>query len=521
MPESRQPVVQQAKRPESLLSRIWVLPPVLGHAIGGSFIGAVAGYMFIPQLISFENFQALWALFGLNFEPADWFWFPAALGGAAGAIGGITYGTIAGAREVRRNAGFRQTAGSLGGEFSPSSDPELSGKLRRFFPGSYAPEVHNVIRTQMQGIRITVGDVTLVQEMGTGTDSSTRSVSQTAAYYESDALRFPKFTLQPEGFLLNLLSSRMGIEDIDFPARPEFSRAYHLSAVHAENTRRLFNNDRLLEGLGRRQGLYVASDSGSLVIYRPGKLCEAGELRGFVSEAAEIFRLFEDSARRSGLTADAVPAEKVNVHALAAKMPGLIGKIIRETLVTRADVDAFIHQPPPRMIPANILRYCDRDAPILVIVVGIAFALAGALIAFAVGYDALSTGRGLMSVKWEGAILGLVFLAGGGSIAVFFARIRFRMKRLLRHGQLSAAKIEKIVPTGWQSGGEEISRMMVQHQAEGRLVQASCKITGGAALRAQKLAVDKKPAAILYDPANPQRILFVESLLNVSPEYEQ
>ena len=76
-------------------------------------------------------------------------------------------------------------------------------------------------------------------------------------------------------------------------------------------------------------------------------------------------------------------------------------------------------------------------------------------------------------------------------------------------------------PSGASIDRHAVSRMTVQFQAEGRVVQASCKIMGAAVERAQKLAADKKPAAILYDPTDPQRILFVESLLNVSPEYEQ
>lgn len=517
MPESHQTAVQQTKPAEGAASGIL---SVAGSALGGAFIGAVAGYMFLPHLISYEKAKALGALLGLSLKPADMFWLPASLGAAIGVIGGIIGGHITHAREARRNAGLRQTAESLGAQFSPSSDPGLSDKLRRFFPESSSLEVHNVIQTQMQGIRIAVGDVSFLKETGTGTDRRTHTVRQTTAYYESDAVHFPKFTLQPEGFLLNLFSGVVGIQDIDFPAHPEFSRAYHLTAVHAENTRRLFN-DRLLEGLSHRQGYCVASDSGSLVIYRPGKLCEAEELKGFVSEAAEIFCLFEDSARKSGQTAETVLTAKVDVKALAEKMPGLIGNIVRETLVTRTDVDAFIRQPPPRTIPANILRYSDKFAPGFIMLLGIVFAMAGAAFAFAFGYEALSGGKGLMSDKGAGVILPLVFLGVGGCIAYFAGRTRIRIKRLLRNGRICAAKIEKIDSTGESINNESVSLMTVQFQAEGRVMQASCKIMGNAVQRAQKLAVDKKPAPILYDSDDPQRILFVEALLNVSREYEK
>ena len=476
----------------------------------------MVGSSFIP----YERAKALGALLGMSLERADMFWVPASLGAAIGGIVGIVGGIITRGRELRRDAGFRQTAESLGGQFSSSADPGLGEKLGGFFPGSCFLGIHDVIRTQMQGMRIAVGDLTFSRQTGTGTDTQTRTVSQTVAHYESDTLHFPKFTLQPKGFLVNLLSGMVGIQSIDFPAHPEFSQNYQLTAVHAENTRRLFN-DRLLERLSRAQGLCVSSDSGGLVIYRQGKLCEAGELKVFVSEAAEIFRLFEDSARRSSLTAEAVLTAKADVKALAGKMPGLIGKIVRENLVTRADVDAFVRQPPPRTIPANILRYSDKFAPGLLMLVGIVFAFAGAAVAFAFGYEALSGGKGLMSDKGMGVILGLVFLSAGGPIAYFAGRARIRIKRLLRDGRISAARIEKIDATAMSVNNEAVSRMTVQFQTEGRVMQASCKIMGDAVQRVQKLAADNKPAPILYDPADPQRILFIEALLNVSPEYEQ
>lgn len=489
---------------------------VAGNVLGGGFAGAIAGFMLLPYLLSLQAAQAVVSRLGWNITPADSFWLTAGLGAAIGVVGGVIWGQITRAREARHTAALQKVAASLGASFSPSNDPELSEKLARLFPASEFTGMCNVIRTQMQGIRFAVGDVSVTKETGTGTDSTTKTVEQTAAYYESDTSRFPKFTLQPEGFMTKMFSRATGIEDINFPAHPEFSRAYYLSAVHAENTRRLFNG-LLLEGLGRRQGLYVESDSGSLIIYRPGKLCAAEELKGFVGEAAEIFRLFEDSARKSALTAETVLTAKVDVKALAEKMPGLMGKIARATLVTRADVEAFVRQPPPRTIPANILRYRDKFVPGFVVLIGIVFAVAGAAFAVAFGYEALAGGKGLMS---GGVFIGLTFLAVGGCIAYFAGRVRIRIKRLLRNGRIGAGSIEKIGVTSGSINGQAVSLMTVQYRVEGRSIQASCDLMGDAVERAQKFMVNKKPVPILYDPANPRRILLVESLLNVSTEYE-
>lgn len=523
MPESHPPAVQQAK---AAASAAFGTSSVAGSALGGAFIGAIAGYFLLPHLLSYEKAKALGALLGLRLVPANMSWLPASLGAAIGVIVGTISGRITHAREDRRASDFRQTAQSLGGQFSPSPDSGLIDKLKRFFPERSSFEVlnvQNVIQTQVQGVRIAVADVSYLRttQSGSVTSHSTGTVRQTVAYHESDTVQFPKFTLQPESHLLNLFAGAVGIQGIDFPAHPEFSRAYSLTGVHAENTRRLFDDDRLLEGLTRRQGLCIASDSGGLVIYRSNKLCEAGELKGFVSEAADIFRLFEDSARKSRAPAETVSTPQADIKALAGTMPGLMGYILRKTLVTRADVDAFIRQPPPRTIPANILRYRDKFVPGFVMFAGIGLAIGGAVFAVAFGYVALSGGGGLMRAKGAAVILPLVFLGVGGCIAYFAARTRIRTKRLLRNGRTCAATIEKIDSTGESINKESVSLMTVQFQADGRVVQASCRIVGDAIERAQQFAADKKPVPILYDPADPRRILFVEALLNVSREYEK
>lgn len=535
MPESHQPAAQQVNRAEGAASAI--LSAAVSSAVGGAIFGALAGYMFLPYLFPFEKAQVLAALLGWNLERVGELWFPAALGAAIGGIGGVIAGVIIGAKQVRRSVDLRKAAESLGSQVSPSVDPELSDKLRRFFPASVSFKVNNVIRTQMQGIRIKVGEMSFSKQTGTTADTPlllgvdvlnasqmelvtrTQTFTQTVAYYESDTVHFPEFTLQPAGYMLNLLSASVGIQKIDFPAHPEFSRACHLTAVDAENTRRLFNSGQLLEGLSRRRGLHVASDSGGLIIYRPGKLCEAEELKGFTGEAAEIFRLFEDAACQAAATAETTVTAKEDIRAIAEKMPGLMGTILRKTLVTRTDVDAFIRQPLPRTIPANILRNTDKFAPFIFL--GIGLAGLGAVSATVFGYDALASGKTLTSNTGTGLILGLVFLGIGSCIAYFAGRTRIRAMGLLRNGCICAAKIEKIDSIGTSINGKTVSRITVQFQAEGRVMQASCKIIGYAVQRAQKLAVDKKPAPILYDSAAPQRILFVDSLPNVSPEYVQ
>ena len=62
--------------------------------------------------------------------------------------------------------------------------------------------------------------------------------------------------------------------------------------------------------------------------------------------------------------------------------------------------------------------------------------------------------------------------------------------------------------------------MNIMYAAKGLQFQSSCKINSDTAYRANKLIEDQSPARILYDPAHPSRFLYVDAMLNVSPEIE-
>lgn len=504
-----------ADQPRSTLARLWILPRGLGHALGGLCIGAVAGYQLLPALLSFEKAQALGSLLGLQLAREDMFWFPASLGAAIGLVAGLVWGRMSGAKAARHDAALQEVAQKRGQQFSANVDSELSAKLARDF-SLHDASISHVLRKDSPGARMAVGELAIATEFRHGTtevrhgsDREARWTTQTAAYFAAD-VRVPKFTLQPEGFAVKLLSRIGGIEDINFPSHEEFSRQYHLSAVHAENARRLFEGG-LLEHLGRRPGLHIQSAADGLLIYRPGTLCSADEIEGFIAETTEIFSLLEASARKLQQAREAGLIPKTDARAEAAKITGLVGEVVRERLVTRADVEAFMRQPPPRKVPANIRHYCEGFAPGMVLAIGALFFLVGAGFAFGFG----------QAGKWGGALFGLLFCAVGGGLLFFFGRIRLRLERLLRHGELGVGRIEGIESTGWSGPGGEVFRASVRFQAKGATVPAKCNIAGVAVERAQKLFIAKKPAAMLYDPANPERFLLVDALLTVSPEFDE
>lgn len=518
MPDSRNVVVQDTEQVEGAPNRILGALfasnrslDVFGDALGGAIIGAILGYIFGLFFSPVALAKALGGLLGLTIRPAVQFWLPALIGATCFSVLAIANGIIARKKLSRREISLQQTAATLGGSFSSGTDFEEEKKLQGLFWKDASLRLYNVIRTQIQDIPFVVAELQVSWESETADRSRSHTDHYTIAHFEPDTLSFPEFALQPKQYLTSLLAGMIGISRIEFPAQPEFSRNYELTAVNAQNTRRLFN-DRLLERLSRTQGLYIKSNWCNLVIYRSGTGYGPEQLNQFVRGAAEVFSLFEESLRHYKTSSEAKLSSRSNARALADQIPGPMGKVVRGKIVTRADVEAFLRQPLPRIIPATIFSSPGSSAEGMYSFFGIGFifALYGAVFA-ALSWDkALLIEKSLFSNDVMGLVLSLFFLGLGSCIAFFAGRAYLRIKRALRYGQVIAAKIVKL----------DGSRMTVQFQAEGRTVIASCQIQGYAVQRAQQLVASSTPAVILSDPADPQRILYVDGLLNISPEYE-
>ena len=498
----------------------------LGHALFGLLVGAILGFIFLPDSLLVDFLRALLSRQGIDPRLVDGFWFPPAAGGAAGAALGLINGAIQDfrlTRTARKEDAFRQTAQAIGsgsrGLTTTGSALEpgagLAENAREFFSGSADVRVQREWQAPTQDIRFRLADLLISRKYQRDGRTLLRKQSQTVAYYESKELPIPGFNLNPESFPLNMISRIAGIEDIDFPEHAAFSRAYHLSAHVPQSVRRLFDHGPLLDDLGRRHGLSIASHANSIIIYRRGEHLDGGALKGFVQEAAEILRLFEEAVRKASEIAANTPAPRLDARELADRTPGLMGRVARANLVTHADVDAFLHQPVPRYISASIARYPDRFVSALATLIGAAVFLVGALF-MVINVRAMLSGEH----HAEGVLIGLVFLVLGGVTAYFAGGFRWRCKHLLRYGHLASGRIENIEERGYTIGKETVYKVTVSYPTETGSAQGSCYILAGSVRRARKLLRDKSPARVLYDPRQPRRVLLAEALLNVSEDIE-
>ena len=290
----------------------------LGHAVVLAFLG----YFFLPAYVPFNTTAVLAAGLGLKLQQTDVPRFLAAVGAVLGVVTGGIGGWTARSRSLRRNAEVQSVAAGIGGTYTAQSGAELGSWLRPFFANASFVEVTNLVRLDDE--RVWVADAHVKYHRSRGSTLNTRPAQpsdQTVAWLDAGELALPGFTLQPEGFLVNALSRAVGVEDIDFSSQTEFSGKYHLSAVHAENTRRLFDSS-LLAVLARTNGLHMQCRRDGLVLYRPKQVVDSADFKAFTTEALTILRLVKQSAASLAATGPLAAATGTDVNALAKNMPG-------------------------------------------------------------------------------------------------------------------------------------------------------------------------------------------------------
>jgi len=212
-----------------------------------------------------------------------------------------------------------------GAQVSAIPAPEFLEKLRKVFRDGPL-EARNTAEVQSQGMRFVVGDA-----FGWGPDSP----PQTVVAHDAEGLRFPTFALQPRQ---SFQSFFIGMPDIDFPAHPDFSKAYFLCGENEKDVGRLFN-DRVLAALGRLPGFRIESAGSSMAMLVPDQVLTGDALKGFATTAAGIFRLFDESARASGFTKERV-LPKLNA---ALDVMGESRSEARRTFVSRTNAEARAH----------------------------------------------------------------------------------------------------------------------------------------------------------------------------------
>ncbi|MFM7117516.1 MAG: hypothetical protein ACKO0N_12855 [Planctomycetota bacterium] len=200
------------------------------------------------------------------------------------------FGWISHKQEKERTAKIGQLAASMGLEFRPQGDLELSQRLGilQLFKLGHSRKLMNLLTGETDECRISIFDYRYT----TGSGKSTHTTKLTLAALESKRLRIPAFTLRPENFF-DKIGGLLGLQDIDFADNLEFSKTFVLKSAEEEKTRELFNRS-LQDFFIEREGCCVEAFPGIMVYYIPGSRRKPEEFPGLLEEAYQVFGVIVD-----------------------------------------------------------------------------------------------------------------------------------------------------------------------------------------------------------------------------------
>jgi hypothetical protein len=215
-----------------------------------------------------------------------------------------------------------------------------------------------------------------------------------------------------------------------------------------------------------------------------------------------------DQRRRAIAKHPAKPSSVDASRAFAAQLPRSVARSFEKQLkaqtVTRQQAEDFVGQPPPRKIPPNIAYRFLRGA-LGMMTIGAAF------VGVCVAVILMSRGQ---PQEWGGIVFLSLFLSAGVLMILFSGRFWWRQRRLLRGGELAAARIRTVESTGaTDENDDEVFWISAHYQAAGQSRVGRGKVRGQVGRYARNLAAEAKAASILYDTADSGRIVLVDSLV--------
>ena len=211
--------------------------------------------------------------------------------------------------EKQRTKEFKQVAEEMGFSFYPKvRDDHPAGrsfdKLFRLLRPTQARnsqgdfgEIRNMLHSVSEQLEVGILGYRYTTA-GRGGSRTNSPPPYSVIYFRSPELNLPQFALRPENFFHKMGSwDSLGYQDIDFESDRtgvEFSKKYLLQGKDEQKVRELFATEVLgfFEG---QDGISTEGGGDQLIFYRLGKRIKPEDVRPFMEEGLEVFRLFASS----------------------------------------------------------------------------------------------------------------------------------------------------------------------------------------------------------------------------------
>jgi hypothetical protein len=162
--------------------------------------------------------------------------------------------------------------------------PLLFDGINSFILG-HGGRARNVMRGELDGVAISLFDYWY----STGGGRFSHVYDQTVVILSLPTLSLPAFVLKPEN-IFHKAGSAFGMQDIDFPEAPDFSKRFLLRGAQEHAIRAAFNRD-VLDFFQDRPGVSAEGCGRHLIYYRRGRVQPAAEIRAFLKQGCELAKL--------------------------------------------------------------------------------------------------------------------------------------------------------------------------------------------------------------------------------------
>ena len=388
--------------------------------------------------------------------------------------------------------------------------------------------------TQHQGSKFEfyITDVTTMNEQS-GSSSRQATNDFTVAWFKPAEYYFPQFTMQPKSIAVAALKNIAGISSIDFPAYPDFSEKYDLTATSRTTTTKLFT-DSLIQSVTGNSNYYVQSANGSLLLALKGysrgggaspgiglsqyRLMDGPERDVFMEDARNMFEAFYSAAEKTNMTEGNVMNVGADLEAEIANASGFMKRILKKA-ITRQHLQLFLATPPPRPFDYQVKCFFKKQASLDAIIgcFVVAAIIPATFAAFIEYQKSLGIKIDLLS-GWGITTVLLTMITLGA--AVFQIRHRRRKRRLFSEGAVTSSTILDVVDTRAAINGAKIFRVDYSYQVDGIEYKDSVKLHGESVKRAKVRKKRNENPDILVDPKDPGHSLYADAMVSTSVEVE-
>ncbi len=198
-------------------------------------------------------------------------------------------------REKQRTEQLKLVAAQMGLPFYPTGDSALMEKLSGFhlFSQGRSRKIRNLLHgvSGQLGIPEDVEVGIFGYRYTTGGGQHSRTTRQSVIYFRSPQLNLPQFALRPEN-LFHRIGDVLGYQDIDFDSYPTFSAKYLLRGNDERKVRDVFTHE-VQAFFEAKEGVSTEGDGDQLIFYRGRKRIKPEDVRAFMEEGLQVFRLFK------------------------------------------------------------------------------------------------------------------------------------------------------------------------------------------------------------------------------------